>query len=94
MAELIEMLFGVWTLEGPSNNVLDGVQIRTHEGAIMRMKGASPGHARICPGMSWDIGVTELDVGAKILTMSVPFSHSDSAGGGRTGTVRMLTVVY
>jgi len=27
MAELIQMLFGLWTQVGPTNHVLDGVQI-------------------------------------------------------------------
>ena len=34
-AELIEMPFGLWTLMGPRNHVLDGVQITLCKGAIL-----------------------------------------------------------
>jgi len=37
-AESIEMPFGVWTRVGPRNRVLDGVQIPSREGAILREK--------------------------------------------------------
>jgi len=36
MAEPIEMLFGLWTLVGPGNHVLDGVHIATREEIILR----------------------------------------------------------
>ena len=71
--------------------MLGRVQIRTHEGVIVRVKVASPGHARTCPGMSWEIGLTELNVGVIVLLMLVSISQSDSAGG-RTGTVRMMPI--
>ena len=41
MAEPIEMLFGLRTLVGPGNHVLDGVQIPQRKRAILRGKGAS-----------------------------------------------------
>jgi len=43
--ELIVIPFGMLTRVDPRNHVLDGVQIPTHEGAILRVKRASPGHA-------------------------------------------------
>jgi len=39
------LLFWMWTWVGPRKHVLDGVQIPMHEGAILRAKGAGPGHA-------------------------------------------------
>jgi len=38
-AESIEMPFGLWARMGPSNHVLEGVQIPPREGAILRGKG-------------------------------------------------------
>jgi len=48
----------------------------------------SPGHAGTCPVMSWEIGVTELNVGAKILSMLMMsiFSKRLSRGQNRYGT--------
>ena len=37
-AELIEIPFGLWTQLGPTNEILDGVQIPKREGAILRTK--------------------------------------------------------
>jgi len=73
----------VWDVDSswPKEHVLDGVQIRTHEGAIVRMKVASPGHARTCPGMSWEIGITELNVGVKILSMLMSISRGQNRYG-------------
>jgi len=48
-AKPIEMLFGMWTPLGPRNHVLDGVQISTREGAILRAKMDRP---RTRPDMS------------------------------------------
>jgi len=39
-AEPIEMLFRLWTRMGPGNHVLEGVQIPTRKGAILRGEGA------------------------------------------------------
>jgi len=36
LAEPIEMLFAMWTLVGPRNYVLDGLQISPWEGAFLR----------------------------------------------------------
>jgi len=43
------MPFGMWTRVSPRNHVLDGVQIPTREGVILRRKGAGPGHAQTSP---------------------------------------------
>jgi len=51
MAELIDMPFGMWTCVNPSKHVLDRVQILTREWAILRAKGAGPGHAWTCPSV-------------------------------------------
>ena len=45
-AESIEMPFGMWTEVGPRNQALDGIQIATREGAILRAKTGPPG---TCP---------------------------------------------
>jgi len=46
-AEPIEMPFWGWTEVGPRNQALDGVQIPTCEGAVLRAKGA----AQTCPAV-------------------------------------------
>jgi len=45
-AEVIEVPFGVWTLVGRRNYVLDGVQILPGEGALL---GNIIRHAPACP---------------------------------------------
>ena len=50
-AKAIEMPFGMWTRIGPGNHVLDRVQIPTREWAILRAKGAGPGHVRTRPAV-------------------------------------------
>jgi len=45
-AEPIKMLFGMWPRLDPRNHVLDGDQIPTCEGAILRAKRDQPGHVR------------------------------------------------
>jgi len=50
--EPIEMAFGIWTLVGPRNHVLDGVQIPTLEREVLRRKTAGPGHVQ------WSISYT------------------------------------
>ena len=52
MIEPINMLFELWTWVGPRNHMLDGVQIPLCEGAILRGKVASPGHAQSCPAVN------------------------------------------
>jgi len=47
------MPFQVWTRVGTGNNVLDGVQIPTCEGATLRLWGGSD-HSRTCLDMSGD----------------------------------------
>jgi len=42
VAESIKMLLGIWTQVGPRNHVLDGGQISTCEGAILRGKYGQP----------------------------------------------------
>jgi len=42
VAEPIVMLFRMLTLVGPRNHVLDGIQIRICEGAILRAKRGCP----------------------------------------------------
>jgi len=44
--EAIEMPFGMWTLVGQRNHALHGVQIPTHEGAILRAKKNMPRYVR------------------------------------------------
>ena len=51
-AEPIEMPFGLWTRVGPRNHVLNGVQIATREGAILRGESGRPGHTQRCPAVS------------------------------------------
>jgi len=41
-AELIEILFGMWTRVGPRNHVLNAVQIPTRGRAILRAKIGRP----------------------------------------------------
>jgi len=41
-AELFEMPFGMWTLMGSRNQILDGVQIPPREGAILKGKSGGP----------------------------------------------------
>jgi len=48
-AEPIEIPFGMWTWVNPKNHVVDGVQISTREGTILR---AQMGRLRTCPDMS------------------------------------------
>jgi len=40
--EPIEMPFGTWIQVGPENHVLDGIQISTHKGEILRAKRGQP----------------------------------------------------
>ena len=47
--EPIKMPFGMWTSVGPRNHILDGVQIPTREGAVLRAKRTQP---RTCADMS------------------------------------------
>jgi len=48
----IEIPFGMWTRVNPRKHALDGVQILTREGAILRAKRGLPkGHALICPAV-------------------------------------------
>jgi len=39
-AELMEMPFGIWTWVGSRNHLFIGLQITTHDGAILCAKGA------------------------------------------------------
>jgi len=48
-AEPVEMPFEMWTRVGPRKHVLDGLQIPTCEGAILRVKW---GQRRTCPDVS------------------------------------------
>jgi len=41
MAELNEMTFGVWTLVGPKNNILDGIQVTQVKGQFFMEKGTA-----------------------------------------------------
>jgi len=50
-AEPIEIPFGMWTRVSPKNHVVDGVQMSTREGTILRAKRSRSGHVRTCPAV-------------------------------------------
>jgi len=63
MAKLTEMLFGVWTLVGTENHVLDGGPDPSQDGAISRGKRCSLFHERCKNGCIDQDAVWEMDSG-------------------------------